>query len=373
MGRVLFVASWSYLGGGHRKLLDVAEHLSQHGYTCAAALPGPGPVGSRWEALGFEKFDYALPSLPTGNKTLTSRARFLAGLPASAASLTAAGRRFGARALYCDGGRPLLAVMLAAHRLRIPVLCSVQLIYRNAERRVLSWCFTRQRLAAVMFCSTPAAEPFRSLGVKATIVMNWVSPVFLEAPLPNRERGDSVVVGILGRISPTKGQSLFVEALTPLLADHPHLRLAIGGAADFEDPHDEMKLRRLVEQSGHADRIAMPGAVDALPFLDALDVLVVPSLWEEPFGVVAVEGMARMLPVVATRSGALPEIVADRETGFVVEPEAAELRTAVSRLVASAQLRHDLGVAGRRRVEEHFAPERQLRTVTRIVERALTP
>src|SRR5206468_10297070 len=129
----------------------------------------------------------------------------------------------------------------------------------------------------------------------------WVSPAFLEKPLPNRSKGDRIVVGVLGRISETKGQAFFLEALLPLLEDEPRLRLAIGGAADFEDPNEEAKLQRLVEGSGNAARVALPGAVDALQFLDTLDVLVVPSVWEEPFGLVAVEGMARTLPVVATR------------------------------------------------------------------------
>ena len=81
--------------------------------------------------------------------------------------------------------------------------------------------------------------------------------------------------------------------------------------------------------------------------------------------------MARGLPVVATRSGALPELVADGETGLLVERDAGDLRAAVSRLVADPGLRSELGAAGRRRVEERFAPGRQLPLVAGLVERAL--
>jgi glycosyltransferase involved in cell wall biosynthesis len=372
VARILFADSWTDLGGGQRLLLDVVDHLAGGGHTCAVAFPGRGPVPELLERRGVETFDYPLPALPAGTKTLVDRARFLAGARGAGASLAEVGRRFGAQLLYCMGGRPALPGVLAARRLGIPALCSVHLIYHGAERRLLAWCFSRPEVAAVMFCSASVAEPFGRLDGKAELVVNWVSPAFLERPLPSRASRDSVVVGVLGRISKTKGQRLFLEALLPLLESEPGLRLAVGGAADFEDPGEEAELRRLVENGGHAGRVDLPGAVDALRFLDTLDVLVVPSLWEEPFGLVAVEGMARGLPVVATRSGALPGIVADGETGVVVERDAGAVRAAVARLVADARLRHELGAAGRRRVEERFAPERQLPVVASLVERALS-
>jgi glycosyltransferase involved in cell wall biosynthesis len=223
----------------------------------------------------------------------------------------------------------------------------------------------------VTFCSTAAAAPFGRLDGKAQVVENWVSPEFLEAPSRGEGNGETVVAGVLGRISQTKGQRLFLDALLPLLDEDPRLRLAVGGATDFEDAGEETHLRKLVAASGVADRVAFGGAVQALPFLDSLDVLVVPSLWEEPFGLVAVEGMARQLPVVATRSGALPDIVDDGITGLLVERVPHELRAAVARLAGDAGLRRELGEAGRRRVETRFGPDRQLPQVAELVERAL--
>ena len=371
MSRILFVESWTELGGGQRLMLDLVEHLSGRGHICAVAFPGAGPVRELLQKRDVETFEYALPALPAGSKTLLDRARFLAGARGSAASLWEIGRGFGADLLFCMGGRPALTAALAARRLNVPVVCSVQLIYRGSERRLLGWCFGRPEMASVTFCSTAAAAPFGHLDGKASLVPNWVSPVFLEAPLRGRADAESVVVGVLGRISRTKGQRLFLEALLPLLEEDPRLRLAIGGASDFEDPSEERLLGRLIAQSGHADRVLFGGAVDALAFLDSLDVLVVPSLWEEPFGLVAVEGMARALPVVATRSGALPEIVDQGTTGFIVGRDPSELRAAVARLVGDPELRRAMGAAGRRRVEDRFGPSRQLPVVATLVERAL--
>jgi glycosyltransferase involved in cell wall biosynthesis len=371
VSRILFVESWTELGGGQRLMLDLVEHLAGRGHICAVAFPGRGHVRELLEKRAIETFEYALPALPPGSKTLLERARFLAGVRGSATSLSEIGRGFGADLLFSMGGRPALTAALAARRLTIPMVCSVQLIYRGFERLLLKWCFGRTEVKAVTFCSTAAADPFGRLAGKASVVPNWVSPAFLEARLPGRVDADSVVVGVLGRISRTKGQRLFLEALLPLLKGDPQLRLAIGGGSDFEDPSEERVLGRLIAQSGHAERVLFGGAVDALAFLDSLDVLVVPSLWEEPFGLVAVEGMARALPVVATRSGALPEIVDQGATGFVVGRDPPELRGAVARLVSDPELRRAMGDTGRRSVEDRFGPTRQLPLVAALVERAL--
>ncbi len=75
----------------------------------------------------------------------------------------------------------------------------------------------------------------------------------------------------------------------------------------------------------------------------------------DTFGYAAIEAMAAGVPVVANRTAALPELVDDQHTGLLVPPGDDEaLRSALERLLADRQLRHELGQAGRRRVEQHF-------------------
>ena len=90
----------------------------------------------------------------------------------------------------------------------------------------------------------------------------------------------------------------------------------------------------------------------------------VPSLWPEPFGLVAVEAMRSGVPVVASRIGALPGILADGITGILVTPaNTAELRAAIRRLEDEPTLRRTMGAAGLVQAEK-FSPE----TVTRLHE-----
>lgn len=82
----------------------------------------------------------------------------------------------------------------------------------------------------------------------------------------------------------------------------------------------------------------------------------VPSLWPEPFGLVAVEAMRSGVPVVACRSGALPEIVSDGVTGILVTPgDTTELRAAIHRLEDQPGLRQTMGASGRARAEQFSA------------------
>ncbi len=85
------------------------------------------------------------------------------------------------------------------------------------------------------------------------------------------------------------------------------------------------------------------------------DICVVPSVWDEPFGLVAIEAMAAALPVCATRCGGLAGIVQDGVTGFLFERgNAVQLALQINRLLDDVDLRTRMGLAGKKRVEEFY-------------------
>lgn len=88
------------------------------------------------------------------------------------------------------------------------------------------------------------------------------------------------------------------------------------------------------------------------------DICVVPSTWEEPFGLVAVEAMATGRPVCASRVGGLQEIITHMQTGFLFErADSGELAKQLSLLLDNPALRREMGEAGRRRVEQEYTWE----------------
>jgi glycosyltransferase involved in cell wall biosynthesis len=85
------------------------------------------------------------------------------------------------------------------------------------------------------------------------------------------------------------------------------------------------------------------------------DICVAPSLWEEPFGMVAVEAMATGRPVCASKVGGLQEIVVHMQTGFLFEPgDAGELAKQLDVLLDNPELRLRMGIAAQDRVDEEY-------------------
>lgn len=156
----------------------------------------------------------------------------------------------------------------------------------------------------------------------------------------------SVLVGVVGRLDPRKGQQWLIRAAGVLAGSGLDLRYALIGASE-QDYRAE--LEALVDELGLAATIKFTGhRTDSRQLYASLDVLIVPS-FEEAFGLVAVEGMLSSLPVVASNSGALPEFVEDGVNGLLVElNDDRALADAVLRLADEPQLRGSLGASARR-------------------------
>ena len=138
-------------------------------------------------------------------------------------------------------------------------------------------------------------------------------------------------------------------------------------AGDGEQAGD---LRRLASRLGVADRVCWLGwRGDAANLMAAFDVFLLPSL-REGFGLVLLEAMSRRLPIVASRVGAIPEIVIDGETGILVEPRNAdELAKAIARLLNDRALRKYMGLLGAARLEERFSIERMTNGAITVYEK----
>lgn len=125
-------------------------------------------------------------------------------------------------------------------------------------------------------------------------------------------KNKSIRVGYLGRIHKTKGIELILEALTKL-DDKYKNKVELRIAGDGDDNYiEELKL------SARKYNITcfFEGLIPANDLLDKIDLLVVPSIWNEPFGRVVVESLGRRVPVAAKRVGGIPELLTGNE-GFL--------------------------------------------------------
>jgi glycogen(starch) synthase len=169
-------------------------------------------------------------------------------------------------------------------------------------------------------------------------------------PLP-KERQEILCVG---RLVKDKGFDLALRAFAMLREHFPTVRMIIAGDGAAREP-----LKQLAQELGIGERVIFPGWVkheDIPNLINEASLVVMPSRWEEAFGLVAVEAALMERPVVATRVGGLPEVVADGITGMLVEKENSEaLAAAISYLLRNPAEAANMGRVARRRAQALFS------------------
>ncbi len=162
--------------------------------------------------------------------------------------------------------------------------------------------------------------------------------------------GKRVVIGLVGRLQPWKGQDRLIRALALLRRErHDVHGLIVGGDAYGLSPSYLRELERLVAELSLGDAVTMTGQVDRVaPYVQLMDVFVSASD-PEPFGIVLLEAMALGVPVVAVASGGPVEIIEDRRSGALArsgDPDS--LARALTGLVSDPDLRGRFAEEGRR-------------------------
>jgi glycosyltransferase involved in cell wall biosynthesis len=178
----------------------------------------------------------------------------------------------------------------------------------------------------------------------------------------------AVRIGLIGRISPWKGQDVFIKAAALLHQNHPEAKFELIGAPLFSERTYEAHLHKLCEDLQLSDKVKFAGFVENVPdYIAQLDIVVHASTTGEPFGQVIVEGMAEQKPVVATNGGGVPEIVEDGVTGLLVpmgDPQ--RMAEAIDYLLKHPDVAAAMGVRGRERVQKHFTIQNTARMVEAV-------
>jgi glycosyltransferase involved in cell wall biosynthesis len=177
-------------------------------------------------------------------------------------------------------------------------------------------------------------------------------------------------IGLIGRISPWKGQHIFLQAADQVHRRFPQARFVIIGAALFGEDDYERRVRQLSAQLGLEEVFEFAGfRPDVQRAIAELDLVVHASTTGEPFGQVIIEGMAAGKPVVATNGGGVPEIVLDGQTGILVPMgDAPALAEAMCRVLADPVQAKAMGARARQRVIDHFTVEETARRVQAVYE-----
>jgi len=181
-------------------------------------------------------------------------------------------------------------------------------------------------------------------------------------------------IGLIGRISPWKGQHIFLRAAELVHQRFPQARFFIVGGAMFGEAEYEREVRSLTESLGISNVVTFTGfRSDVQNIIADMDLIVHASTTGEPFGQVIIEGMAAGKPIIATDGGGVPEIVEHGKTGILVPMGDAQIMAeAISKVLADPALAADMGARGRERVHDYFTIERKARKVEAVYQRMLS-
>lgn len=375
---LLCVHHVSCIGGAENSLLTLLSALDRDRWRATVVLPGPGPLADAAAELGCP---VAFAPLFRPRRTASPLALCSLGFHTAGAALALARlfRRLRPDVVHANS---TAAHLLAAGPARLAHAATVWHVRdlrrcRPLERPLLAATDALVAISRAVMASFGKTLPRRVL---AETVANGIDVErFRAGAEPGRFRSElglpagRTLAACISQIVPWKGLDVLLEAFARCVRGGADVHLVLVGSDLFGDHPDlASALRARADAPDLRGRVTLAGYRSDVPTIvhDA-DLVVVPSRGE-PFGRVCLEAMAEGRPVVGTRSGGLPEVVLDGQTGLLVPPgEPGPLADAIARLASDAALARRLGAAGLDRVRAVFSSERHARRMEEVFEKAL--
>ena len=364
---VAFVHGIGEIGGAERELLVYLDHLPTRGVRPLVVCPLQGPLAKKIAALGVETHHVPFPAwrkLWEWPRRREAVRRLRHVIEQANPSL-----------VHVNDMWWLPQTLRAAEGLGVPILCHVRQEIHPRKVRL----YQLPAAVAVFAMSRALEASVRSGGVKPERVhvlhsgldLNGV-PASLDGAEFRRRQGIPLTAPLLGTVAnlfPRKGYDVMCHALSLLRSRWPDVQYLIVGIGDAKY---EAALRKLVASLGLEKHVHFAGFQEPVyPALAAMDVYVHPAIMEG-FGIALLEAMAMAKPVVATKTGGIPDIVIHEETGLLVAPgDPDALASAAEVLLKDSDRRTLLGKNGRRRVESLFTVEAMIAKLSACYEGVL--
>jgi len=395
---ILFLEQQSWRAGAQRVLEEAIKVLERE-FVVLAAFPEDGPFAADLRRLGVETLIYPLGRYRSGPKCLADLAAFPYRSIRCALRLADVVRRRQVRLIYINAPRGLWAGALAGRLTGVPTLFHLHMTLTRRSDRLVAGLGARH-VTKIVACSGSAAAglPQRDSARKLEVIYNPVrrlpegpSPVPPEPPKTLAEAGPRPpgrrpIIGVVGRITPSKGQHVALGALGELVRRGLSPLLVFVGATHPHSPADEAYLRSLWSK---ADSMGLSAHVwwagyqeNPGPFYKLFEVLVIPTTTSEGLPLAALEAMRDGVPVVGSDVRGISEIVRHGHNGFLAPAgDESALAAHLAQVLLDPQLRSRLGAGARATISttgdsaEHgrFSTEGFGRALRRVVSELCPP
>jgi len=348
--RILQISSARSFGGGERHFVDLANALAEKGHDVHLAVNPDSPLISHLRKIDQRN----ILTLPLRN-ALDIR---------SAWKLRKFVQDHRIEIIHAHVARDYPLVALAIDRsspAQLVLTRHVLFPLSNVHR------LTRRRVTRVIAVSQAVADNLRVQNIfraeQIAVIRHGIDlsrfPPRAESASPASDR--TLRVGMLGELSPVKGQEDFVRAAAIIAPQTDGVKFVIAGRDNSADGRHRRAIEALVNELALTDRFDLLDQIDDVSqFFSELDVFV-SGARSEAFGLAMVEAMACGVPVVATMTAGAREIIEDNQTGRLAPlHDAAEMARIIGELLTDPGQRESLAANARREVNEKFSLERMV-------------
>jgi L-malate glycosyltransferase len=362
--KILYISSASSLGGGERHLADLANGMVARNHDVFVALRPGSPLIAELRDVPPSN----ITELPIRNALDARSARELAKLV----------RQNGIQVVHAHMARdyPLAAYATRKNAGAALIVTRHVLFALNPLHR-----FTLGRAARVIAVSQAVATELAAAKIapseKITVVHNGIDSARLIKTRDNFDRkqfleqfnlpATCLLVGIVGELSPLKGQAEFLKAAVEVAQQYPNVYFVVAGTDHSPDQSNSAALDELITRLRLSERVKrVPWLEDIAQLYCALDVFVSAS-HSESFGLAIAEAMACATPVVSTNTGGALEIIEPGKTGLLVPVgEVGNLAEAVVELLRNKSKRIAIGNAAQKAISTRFDVSRMIDETERI-------
>jgi glycosyltransferase involved in cell wall biosynthesis len=377
---ILFLDQYGSVYGAQRLLFELVKSYLEDGVPVMVAAPGGGALEDKINSSSApfislsEKSTHGVGFFGVLMKSIQSLI-----LDYRLISISLAKQKGIYSVAYCNGLRVLPLAMVISFIKRMTLIVHVHLCFTNSIIKVMLRVLSRIRKVNIIFVSEAArAHVFPNrIPKRSFVIHNWVNKnilnqgkQLLEGKIAAFQDSAELNIAYVGRVSFVKGTHVFIDSLIKLLKDGENITATIAGDIGHELSESEYlkKLQQKVVNEGFADRIHFVGAVDdVFTIYEKANMVVIPSLCVESFGLVAVEAMATGCVIVASRIGGLAEIVKEQETGFLFAPgKTDELTGLIIKCMTDRKTCSEIIRKAQAAVETRFNPAIQIERIKAV-------
>lgn len=328
------------VGGVETGTVDLARYLASHGHK-AIVVSGGGRLARELDIAGARHYN-----LPAGKKSLLN-------VISMVRALCEIIRREDIDIVHARSRVPALIAYIACKMTgRIFITTAHGYYSKHFLSEPMGW--GKYVIVASNIMAKHMVHAFGVPHERIRLIPRGVDLSKFKFREPKPHYSGEFTIGMVSRITPLKGHTDFIKAVSILNRQIPRLKVLIAGRAPKDKYREDVEL--MVRRLGLTTTVEFLGARPDVPeIMNKMDILVSATVTPEAFGRSIIEAQASGVPVVATKVGGVVDIIEDGKTGLLCEAQnPKDMAEKTMRLFRERRLWEDIAIAGRKSVEERF-------------------